>query len=56
MGEDMMGKMRGLTAASAKGLRPWDVNFKALTRYCYALDTLFEEPEKWLRFLAKHKV
>jgi len=53
MGEDMMGKVRVLAMASAKGQKPWQVTEKTMIRYLYGLDCLFECPEKWLRAIAK---
>jgi len=56
MGEDMMGKMRALIMACAKGIQPWAVGDKALVRYCYALDLTVKDPAKWLKLISKHKL
>jgi len=41
MGEDMMGKCRGIRMASAKGVPPWQVSQKALFRYEAGFDLDF---------------
>ena len=56
MGEDMMGKMRALVMACAKGIPPWAVGDKVLDRYAYALDLTVKDPEKWLKLMAKHRL
>ena len=51
-GEDLMGKMRPVCAASTRGNSMWGMSEKALNRYLQALDMALRDPAQWLKTCA----